>query len=160
MKTITTISVVKQGELIPFDGQILEGLAQVDESAQTGVSKPVLLEAPGYVIAGTLVVDGWLKIEGLSEEQVRGSKNKVKPDGPPPSRHIDETEPGRTEIPVKQTGLRRKNQGPRIRIILFLAPTIVILFVALGYVATHSTAAMLVSGIVGLMACAYQGWSA
>jgi Cd2+/Zn2+-exporting ATPase len=59
-----TIAVVNHGENIPFDGKILEGFAIVDESAQTGVSTPARLEAPADVIAGTVLVEGWLKIEG------------------------------------------------------------------------------------------------
>lgn len=58
-----TTAVVNHGESVPFDGKILEGFAIVDESAQTGVSEPARLEAPAAVIAGTVVVEGWLKIE-------------------------------------------------------------------------------------------------
>ncbi len=56
---------VKQGELIPCDGVVIEGFAMVDESAMTGVSTPVMIEAVSgrnQVLADTLVVEGTLKI--------------------------------------------------------------------------------------------------
>ncbi|NWL86722.1 K(+)-transporting ATPase subunit B [Paenibacillus sp. 79R4] len=52
------IVVVSQGEMIPADGEIIEGLASVDESAITGESAPVIKEAGGdfsSVTGGTLV---------------------------------------------------------------------------------------------------------
>lgn len=58
-------SIVHQGDRIPFDGIIVDGCATVDESAETGVSTPALLDnTPGRnnAIAGTLIVDGWLEI--------------------------------------------------------------------------------------------------
>lgn len=57
---------VKSGELIPNDGEVVEGLASVDESAITGESAPVLKENGGdfaSVTGGTTVVSDWLKIE-------------------------------------------------------------------------------------------------
>lgn len=53
------VVVVEQGEMIPGDGEIIEGLASVDESAITGESAPVIKEAGGdfsSVTGGTLVV--------------------------------------------------------------------------------------------------------
>ncbi|MDT2180869.1 potassium-transporting ATPase subunit B, partial [Paenibacillus larvae] len=41
------IVVVSQGEMIPGDGEVTEGLASVDESAITGESAPVIKEAGG-----------------------------------------------------------------------------------------------------------------
>ncbi|MGZ3422430.1 MAG: potassium-transporting ATPase subunit KdpB, partial [Polyangiales bacterium] len=57
---------VKAGEMIPADGEILEGIASVDESAITGESAPVVREAGGdrsAVTGGTRVQSDWLKIE-------------------------------------------------------------------------------------------------
>jgi cation transport ATPase len=57
--------VVKAGELIPFDGIVVDGCAQVDESAVCGVSKPALIEAGDgsvQVFKDTLVIDGELTI--------------------------------------------------------------------------------------------------
>ncbi|MDF2838084.1 MAG: K+-transporting ATPase, subunit, partial [Paenibacillus sp.] len=51
--------VVAQGEMIPGDGEVIEGLASVDESAITGESAPVIKEAGGdfsSVTGGTRVV--------------------------------------------------------------------------------------------------------
>lgn len=61
---------VKTGEVIPNDGEIIEGVASVDESAITGESAPVTREAGGdfsSVTGGTTVVSDWLKIEIVAE---------------------------------------------------------------------------------------------
>ncbi len=53
------------GDIIPNDGEVVEGLASVDESAITGESAPVMKEAGGdfaSVTGGTKVVSDWLKI--------------------------------------------------------------------------------------------------
>lgn len=53
------IVVVSQGELIPGDGEVVEGIASVDESAITGESAPVIKESGGdfsSVTGGTRVV--------------------------------------------------------------------------------------------------------
>ena len=57
---------VKAGDLIPADGEIIEGVASVDESAITGESAPVVREAGGdrsAVTGGTRVLSDWLVIE-------------------------------------------------------------------------------------------------
>lgn len=57
---------VKIGEVIPNDGEIIEGIASVDESAITGESAPVTREAGGdfsSVTGGTTVVSDWLKVK-------------------------------------------------------------------------------------------------
>jgi len=57
---------VVASELIPSDGEILEGVASVDESAITGESAPVIREAGGdrsAVTGGTRVLSDWLKIK-------------------------------------------------------------------------------------------------
>jgi K+-transporting ATPase ATPase B chain len=57
---------VAAGEFIPSDGEILEGVASVDESAITGESAPVIREAVGdrsAVTGGTRVLSDWLKIK-------------------------------------------------------------------------------------------------
>lgn len=65
-KSKTIIAIVTAGDRIPFDGQVVDGCASVDEGAETGYSSPVLLEAiegRDRALAGALVLDGWLKIE-------------------------------------------------------------------------------------------------
>ncbi|GAB2024349.1 potassium-transporting ATPase subunit KdpB [Lactovum odontotermitis] len=59
------IVLVKAGELIPNDGEVVEGIASVDESAITGESAPVVKESGGdfaSVTGGTTVASDWLKI--------------------------------------------------------------------------------------------------
>ncbi|MDF2880950.1 MAG: kdpB [Clostridiaceae bacterium] len=56
---------VSAGEIIPSDGEIIEGIASVDESAITGESAPVIKEAAGdfsSVTGGTKVITNSLKI--------------------------------------------------------------------------------------------------
>lgn len=57
---------IKAGELIPSDGEVIEGIASVDESAITGESAPVVKESGGdfaSVTGGTTVSSDWLKIK-------------------------------------------------------------------------------------------------
>lgn len=64
------VVLVKTGEVIPNDGEIIEGVASVDESAITGESAPVTREAGGdfsSVTGGTTVVSDWLKIKIVAE---------------------------------------------------------------------------------------------
>ncbi|PDY46337.1 K(+)-transporting ATPase subunit B [Bacillus pseudomycoides] len=59
------IVIVKQGEMIPSDGEVIKGLASVDESAITGESAPVIKEAGGdfcSVTGGTMVVSDEITI--------------------------------------------------------------------------------------------------
>ena len=61
---------VQAGEVIPGDGEVIEGIASVDESAITGESAPVVRENGGdfcSVTGGTTVVSDWLKIQITSE---------------------------------------------------------------------------------------------
>ena len=54
---------VEAGELIPGDGEVVEGVASVDESAITGESAPVIRESGGdrsAVTGGTRVLSDWL----------------------------------------------------------------------------------------------------
>ena len=62
--------IVRAGEQIPGDGDVIEGAASVDESAITGESAPVVRESGGdfcSVTGGTTVVSDWLKIRITSE---------------------------------------------------------------------------------------------
>ena len=56
---------VKDGEIIPSDGDIIEGVALVDESAMTGESAPVVREPGGSicgVTGGTRLISGQIKV--------------------------------------------------------------------------------------------------
>lgn len=64
------IVIVKAGEQIPADGEIIEGAASVDESAITGESAPVIREAGGdrsAVTGGTTVLSDWIVVKVTSE---------------------------------------------------------------------------------------------
>ncbi len=64
------VVLVKMGEVIPNDGEVIEGIASVDESAITGESAPVTRESGGdfsSVTGGTTVVSDWLKIRIVAE---------------------------------------------------------------------------------------------
>ncbi|WP_428492751.1 potassium-transporting ATPase subunit KdpB [Rhodopila sp.] len=56
---------VAAGELIPSDGEVVEGIASIDESAITGESAPVIRESGGdrsAVTGGTRVLSDWIKV--------------------------------------------------------------------------------------------------
>ena len=57
------VVLVEQGDMIPLDGEVIEGVASVDESAITGESAPVIRESGGdfsAVTGGTQVLSDWL----------------------------------------------------------------------------------------------------
>ena len=62
---VDDVIVVPAGEFIAGDGEVIEGVASVDESAITGESAPVIREAGGdrsAVTGGTRVLSDWIKI--------------------------------------------------------------------------------------------------
>jgi potassium-transporting ATPase ATP-binding subunit len=64
------VVMVAAGELIPGDGDIIEGIASVDESAITGESAPVIRESGGdrsAVTGGTKVLSDWIKVRITAE---------------------------------------------------------------------------------------------
>ena len=59
------VVLVETGEVIPLDGEVIEGVASVDESAITGESAPVIRESGGdfaSVTGGTRVLSDWLVV--------------------------------------------------------------------------------------------------
>ena len=59
------IVLVEAGDIVPSDGEIIEGVASVNESAITGESAPVIREAGGdrsAVTGGTSVLSDWIKV--------------------------------------------------------------------------------------------------
>jgi K+-transporting ATPase ATPase B chain len=63
---IGDIVIIKAGETIPTDGEVIEGVASVDESAITGESAPVVRESGGdrsSVTGGTRVISDWLIVQ-------------------------------------------------------------------------------------------------
>jgi Cd2+/Zn2+-exporting ATPase len=59
---VNSVILVKPGERIPLDGNIVEGYAQVDQALVTGESEPVLKTVNDCVYAGTMNTSGVLKI--------------------------------------------------------------------------------------------------
>ena len=60
------VVLVEAGDMIPADGEIIEGVASVNEAAITGESAPVIREAGGdrsAVTGGTTVVSDWIKVK-------------------------------------------------------------------------------------------------
>ena len=56
------IVIVEAGDLVPGDGEVIEGVASVNESAITGESAPVIRESGGdrsAVTGGTMVLSDW-----------------------------------------------------------------------------------------------------
>jgi K+-transporting ATPase ATPase B chain len=61
---------VQQGDLIPSDGEVIEGVASVNEAAITGESAPVIRESGGdrsAVTGGTQVISDWIKVRITAE---------------------------------------------------------------------------------------------
>jgi len=64
------VVLVAAGDSIPADGEIIEGVASVDESAITGESAPVIRESGGdrsAVTGGTRVLSDWIKVRVTSD---------------------------------------------------------------------------------------------
>ena len=64
------VILVEAGEVIPTDGEIIEGMASVNEAAITGESAPVIRESGGdrsAVTGGTTVVSDWIKVRVTAE---------------------------------------------------------------------------------------------
>jgi K+-transporting ATPase ATPase B chain len=60
------VVLVEAGDVIPMDGQVIEGVASVDESAITGESAPVIRESGGdfsAVTGGTRVLSDWIVVK-------------------------------------------------------------------------------------------------
>jgi potassium-transporting ATPase ATP-binding subunit len=59
------VVLVEMGDMIPSDGEVVEGVASVNEAAITGESAPVIRESGGdrsAVTGGTQVISDWLKV--------------------------------------------------------------------------------------------------
>ncbi|MBV8412950.1 MAG: potassium-transporting ATPase subunit B, partial [Alphaproteobacteria bacterium] len=59
------VVLVETGDLIPSDGDVIEGVASVNEAAITGESAPVIRESGGdrsAVTGGTQVISDWIKV--------------------------------------------------------------------------------------------------
>ncbi|MFI5052586.1 MAG: potassium-transporting ATPase subunit KdpB [Acidimicrobiales bacterium] len=64
------VVLVEAGDIVPTDGDIIEGVASVNEAAITGESAPVIRESGGdrsAVTGGTTVVSDWIKVRITAE---------------------------------------------------------------------------------------------
>src|ERR1700723_2516552 len=60
------VVLVEAGDMIPSDGEVIEGVASVNEAAITGESAPVIRESGGdrsAVTGGTTVISDWIKVK-------------------------------------------------------------------------------------------------
>ena len=65
-----SVVLVEAGDMIPSDGEVIEGIASVNEAAITGESAPVIRESGGdraAVTGGTTVVSDWIKVRITSQ---------------------------------------------------------------------------------------------
>ena len=65
------IVLVETGDLIPSDGEVIEGVASVNEAAITGESAPVIRESGGdrsAVTGGTQVISDWIKVRITAQQ--------------------------------------------------------------------------------------------
>ncbi len=67
---------VEAGDVVPGDGEVIEGVASVDESAITGESAPVIRESGGdrsAVTGGTRVLSDWLVVRISEQSRAKAS---------------------------------------------------------------------------------------
>lgn len=131
------VVLVKAGELIPNDGEVIEGIASVDESAITGESAPVLKESGGdfsSVTGGTTVVSDWLKIRITSN---------------PGQSFLDKM------IALVEGASRKKTPNEIALNTLLVSLTIIflIVIVSLYPIAVYSGVRLQISTLIALMVC-------
>lgn len=89
---IGDLVIARRGDVIPSDGEVVEGIALVNESAVTGESAPVVREAGGDISAvtgGTVIISDWIVIrvtarsgEGFLQRMIQlveGARRKKTP---------------------------------------------------------------------------------
>ncbi|MCV6636111.1 heavy metal translocating P-type ATPase [Candidatus Albibeggiatoa sp. nov. NOAA] len=71
--------VVHTGEMIPVDGKIIKGMANIDQHILTGEAKPVEKEQDAEVFASTLVLSGtiYVKVEKIGENSTVAKITKI-----------------------------------------------------------------------------------
>ncbi|GFY81407.1 heavy metal atpase 2 [Actinidia rufa] len=77
--SVSAVLVVKAGDAIPIDGIIVEGQCEVDEKMLTGESFPVVKQLDDTVLAGTVNLNGYVKIKttALAEDCVVARMTKL-----------------------------------------------------------------------------------
>ena len=76
------VVLVEAGDMIPSDGEVIEGVASVDESAITGESAPVIRESGGdrsSVTGGTRVLSDWLIVRDHGQSGRNVSRSHDRP---------------------------------------------------------------------------------
>src|SRR5215469_9985828 len=131
------VVLVEAGELIPGDGEIIEGVASVNESAITGESAPVIREAGGdrsAVTGGTTVLSDFIKVRITSA---------------PGSTFIDRM------IALVEGAERQKTPNELALSILLSGLTIIFLIVCvtLWPIAKYSGAALSATVLIALLVC-------
>lgn len=131
------VVIVSQGETIPGDGEVIEGLASVDESAITGESAPVIKEAGGdfsSVTGGTRVVSDRITVRITSD---------------PGESFIDRM------ILLVEGAKRQKTPNERALDMLLISLTLVFLIVVvtLGPIAGYLNIDLQVPVLIALLVC-------
>ena len=131
------VVLVEAGDLIPGDGDVIEGVASVNESAITGESAPVIREAGGdrcAVTGGTTVLSDWIK---------------VRVSAAPGSTFIDRM------IALVEGAQRQKTPNELALSILLSGLTIIFLIVCvtLWPLAVYSGTTLSVSVLIALLVC-------
>lgn len=131
------VVLVEPGDLIPGDGEVIEGVASVNESAITGESAPVIREAGGdrsAVTGGTTVLSDWIRVRITAA---------------PGSTFIDRM------IALVEGARRQKTPNELALSILLSGLTIVFLIVCvtLWPLAVYSGATVSVTVLVALLVC-------
>ncbi|MFO1104044.1 MAG: potassium-transporting ATPase subunit KdpB [Methylocystis sp.] len=131
------VVLVEAGALIPGDGEVIEGVASVNESAITGESAPVIREAGGdrsAVTGGTTVLSDWIK---------------VKITAAPGASFIDRM------IALVEGAQRQKTPNELALSILLSGLTIIFLIVCvtLWPLAAYSGAAISITVLIALLVC-------
>jgi len=137
------IIVIEAGDFVPADGQVIEGIASVDESAVTGESAPVIRESGGdrdAVTGGTRVLSDWIVVRVTSD---------------PGESFLDRM------IGLVESAKRQKTPNEIALSILLAALTIIFMLVCVSllpyswFSVTHAGAGMVISVIVliALLVC-------
>ena len=137
------VVLVEAGDLLPCDGEVIEGVASVDESAITGESAPVIRESGGdfsAVTGGTKVLSDWIVVRCSAD---------------PGESFLDRM------IGLVEGARRRKTPNEIALTILLVALTLVFLLVTVTLLpfsldavhASHSGAPVTLTVLVALLVC-------
>ena len=137
------VVLVETGDLLPCDGEVIEGMASVDESAITGESAPVIRESGGdfsAVTGGTMVLSDWIVVRCSAD---------------PGESFLDRM------IGLVEGAKRRKTPNEIALTILLVALTLVFLLVTVTLLpfsiyavnASHAGAPVTLTVLVALLVC-------